>query len=324
MMKGLNRIRGSSRVIGEVRNAVSIYATSDATVLIDGETGTGKEVVARALHDEGGRASGPFVTVDCGTIPESLFESEIFGHARGAFTGAAQARPGLVAAANRGTLFLDEIENLPLSQQGKILRLLQEREFRPVGAEYIRSADVRVVAATNRSLHTMVDAGQFRVDLLFRLEVLRLRVPPLRERLEDLEALLESLVARAGACPRTVYLAPSDAQFAKLRARSWPGNVRELANLVERAAALAPALGWAVAWHAAIVGARPGAQLSHFPAEWGMGRLVSEREQRQVARVRDALERNRWRREATARDLGISRVTLWRQMRRLGLEARAS
>jgi transcriptional regulator with GAF, ATPase, and Fis domain len=320
MMKGLNRIRGCSAVITEVRDAVSLYAASDATVLIDGETGTGKEVVARALHEEGGRGSRPFVTVDCGTIPEALFESEIFGHARGAFTGASQARPGLVAAANHGTLFLDEVENLPLSQQGKILRLLQEREFRPVGAERVRSANVRVIAATNRVLGPMVDAGNFRADLLFRLEVLRLRVPPLRERVEDIEALLEALVARVNLCPGTYYLVPSEAQFAKLRERSWPGNVRELANLVERAGALAPVVGWAVAWHSAIVGARPGAQRALLPPGWGMNRAPSEREQRQLVRVRDALERNRWRREATARDLGISRVTLWRQMRRLGLE----
>ncbi|MEO2168385.1 MAG: helix-turn-helix domain-containing protein, partial [bacterium] len=130
----------------------------------------------------------------------------------------------------------------------------------------------------------------------------------------------EALVARVNLCPGTYYLAPSEAQFAKLRERSWPGNVRELANLVERAGALAPAVGWAVAWHSAIVGARPGAQRARLPPGWGLNRAPSESEQRQLVRVRDALERNRWRREATARDLGISRVTLWRQMRRLGLE----
>ena len=313
MQDGLDRLRGRSRATRLLREQVRLYADSPATLLIEGETGSGKEVVARALHAVGRFRRGPFVGVDCGAIPESLFESELFGHARGAFTGASQQRLGLIASARGGTLFFDEIENLPLGQQRKILRLLEEREYRPVGGERVCRLDARFVAATNRNLRAAVEAGEVREDLLYRLEVLRIEVPPLRLRLEDLPDLLE-------------HLAGGDAEFslpgrelmADLRARPWRGNVRELGNIVERARALVPTVGWGEAWHAAIRGRRSGG--GSVPLGMPLGRAQPKIPR--IERLERALARNDWHRAATAAELGISRATLWRHMRDLGIRRR--
>ena len=319
-MRGSGRIKGESGGIRQVRSSVRIYARSEATLLLVGETGAGKEVVAQAVHEESPRGRGPFVAIDCAALPDALFESEVFGHERGAFTGALTGRRGLVGAAERGTLFLDEIENLPLAQQGKILRLLQNREYRPVGSERVHRADIRILAATNRSLDSMAECGRFRSDLLYRLDVLRIEVPPLRDRVEDISCLLAELAPTEGTEGGFPFSLPEDYQMRRLRERRWPGNVRELANVVERAVAIAPAVGWSSAWHAAIFGQRPevGGGVVETSADTA---AQCEWRESEVSRTRAALEKNRWRREATARDLGISRVTLWRRMRRLGLEA---
>lgn len=206
---------------------------SELPALIVGETGVGKELFARALHEHGPRPSAPFVAVNCAALPDALFEAELFGHARGAFTGAERARPGLLAAAEGGTLFLDEIGELSLPRQASLLRVLQERSFRPVGGDQERPLRVRVVAATNRDLDDAVAQGTFRRDLLYRLDVLRIRVPALRERPGDLRRLVEHFLERAGS---TTTLAP--AALAALESHHWPGNVRELEHLVQRLAAL--------------------------------------------------------------------------------------
>jgi transcriptional regulator with PAS, ATPase and Fis domain len=214
-------------------------AKVDSTVLITGESGSGKERVARLVHDESTRATGPFIAVNCGAITETLLESELFGHARGAFTGATQDRPGLFEAANGGTLLLDEVGEVSPGMQVKLLRALQEREIRRVGENKNRRIDVRVVAATNRDLAERVASGDFRQDLYYRLKVVELHVPPLRERRDDTLPLARVLLADAALRMKRKItgLAPSAAD--QLLRHAWPGNVRELENTMERAVALA-------------------------------------------------------------------------------------
>jgi transcriptional regulator with GAF, ATPase, and Fis domain len=213
------------------------FAPTPMPVLILGESGTGKELVARALHEGSPRRSGPFVSENCAAIPETLLESVLFGHVKGAFTGAIKDHPGHFVAAHGGTLFLDEIGDMPLSMQAKILRALQEGEVRPVGGNRARSVDVRVVAATNRDLQAMVAEGKFRQDLFYRLNVLRVTLPPLRERGDDVVTLARHFLAKAAAHrPRPPHL--SAAAEALLRSARWPGNVRQLINEMQRVAAL--------------------------------------------------------------------------------------
>jgi DNA-binding NtrC family response regulator len=217
-------------------------AASDVTVLIEGETGTGKDALCEAIHQASTRAGGPLIVVDCGAVPPNLFESELFGHERGSFTGADRARAGVFEEAEGGTLFLDEIGELPLPLQPKLLRVLEARTVTRIGSAQARKVNVRVIAATNRDLREEVNRATFRQDLYFRLEVVRLRVPPLRERLDDLpllvEACLKQLRARDGAhLPEQL----SAVALAHLYAQPWPGNVRELFNAVEQAALQLPA-----------------------------------------------------------------------------------
>jgi two-component system response regulator HydG len=211
---------------------------SDATVLVTGESGTGKELVARALHMIGPRRSGPFVAVNCAAVPEGLFESELFGHAKGAFTDARHARAGLFARAHGGTLFLDEIGDMPLGTQGKLLRALQDGVVRPVGADRENATDVRVVAATHRDLEQEVAQGRFRQDLFFRIQVLEIALPPLRARGNDVLLLAHELLRRASArAGRAMPLIPPSVA-GKLLAYEWPGNVRELENCIARMSTL--------------------------------------------------------------------------------------
>jgi len=211
------------------------FARAEAPVCITGETGTGKELCARAMHHLSHRQRAPFIAVDCGALPEQLFENEMFGHSRGAFTDAHRDHKGLIAIAEGGTLFLDEVDALSLPSQAKLLRFLQERTFRPLGSDRFETADVRVIAATNRDLEAVVRDRQFRSDLFFRLNVLRLRLPPLRERRSDLELLAHAALKHywAGAAEEVPVIAP--AALRALRVHDWPGNVRELYNVVQRA-----------------------------------------------------------------------------------------
>jgi MoxR-like ATPase len=217
------------RALGQLDAAID----GDLPVLVVGETGTGKELFARALHEQGPRARATLCAVNCAAIPDSLFEAELFGHARGSFTGADRMRPGLYARAEGGTLFLDEIGELSLARQATLLRVLETRKYRPVGSDEERAADVRIVAATNRDLAESVRLGTFRQDLLYRLDVLRVRVPPLRERSGDVPLLLRRFLSAAGV---DVEVAPR--ALARLSAYAWPGNVRELSHLAQRLAAL--------------------------------------------------------------------------------------
>lgn len=230
---------GSSEPISQVRKLISKVADTDASVLILGESGTGKELVARNIHALSSRQNKPFVPINCGAIPAELLESELFGHEKGAFTGAITSRQGRFELANGGTLFLDEIGDMPLAMQVKLLRILQERSFERVGSSKSIAIDVRIIAATHRNLEQAIEAGSFREDLFYRLNVFPIDMPPLRNRKEDLPLLLNELIARIESENRpSIRLLP--AALDVLSRHHWPGNVRELANLVERLAILYP------------------------------------------------------------------------------------
>ena len=238
---GTGSLIGSSAPMASLREIMAKVAPSPAPVLITGESGTGKELVARALHRGSSRVEQPFVAVNCTALPDSLLESELFGHTRGAFSGATAPRRGLFVEADGGTLFLDEIGDMPAALQAKMLRVLQDGEVRPVGSDTVRRVDVRIVAATNQDIEKQVTAGRFRSDLFFRLNVVSITVPPLRERTGDVPELVQFFIGRAlarnpGAKAR--YMS-ADA-IARLTEHAWPGNVRELENLVERLVILAP------------------------------------------------------------------------------------
>ncbi|MCW5653059.1 sigma-54 dependent transcriptional regulator [Hydrogenophaga sp.] len=236
--QALHRIVGRSPSIQQIKGRIEKVATSMAPVLILGESGTGKELVARAVHECSHRGTGPFVAVNCGAIPENLIEAEFFGARKGAYTGATQDREGYFQAARGGTLFLDEIGDLPLAMQAKLLRVIQERRVRSLGGVQEESVDVRLVSATHRDLAMLVQNGLFRQDLFYRLNVIELRTPALRERREDLAALVDALLARL--CAESAQSVPtlSPRALAWLQARELPGNVRELENLLQRALAL--------------------------------------------------------------------------------------
>ena len=242
----IDRARGGAQLVGDgpamrrVAQQVQIVAPTEATVLISGESGTGKEVVARAIHEQSRRKDQPMVRVNCGAISESLFESEFFGHVRGAFTGALKDRLGRFELADGGTLFLDEIGEVPLAMQSKLLRVLQEQEFERVGDTRTRKVDVRVIAATNRDLRAEVDAGRFRQDLFYRLSVFPIELPPLRERRADIAALANHFLSLANQRQPGRALRLSQAGLHQLERHDWPGNVRELQNVIERAIILAP------------------------------------------------------------------------------------
>jgi len=322
---------GTSPVMERLRRDVELVARSDFTVLVTGETGTGKELVARAVHDASGRAEEAMIYVNCAALPETLADSELFGHVRGAFTGATAQRPGKFEVADGGTLFLDEIGELPLSVQPKLLRALQEGEIQRVGTERPVRVDVRVLAATNRDLERAVEAGEFRADLFHRLNVYPLRVPPLRERKEDIPLLAgyfcDLIRRRLGLGP--VRLLPETVEA--LQRYAWPGNVRELENVLSRAALKAAA--GVEAGDPVILGPRhfgreffeaegPGAaeapiRLSPAPASRNLRDAVREF---QRGLIRRRLEENDGNWAATARSLGLHRSNLHHLARRLGLK----
>jgi two-component system NtrC family response regulator len=231
-------IIGRSRAMEEIVRRAERVADTKSTVLITGETGTGKELVARAIHDRSAQRDMPLIKVNCAAIPESLLESELFGHVRGAFTGATTTKKGKFALADGGTIFLDEIGTMPPSLQAKLLRVLQEREFEPLGAERSERVDVRVIAATNRDLRRMVAEGAFQGDLFYRLNVIPIELPPLRERREDIPALVEHFARKHAQRTGRRIDGIDDAALAALQQYDWPGNVRELENTIERAVVL--------------------------------------------------------------------------------------
>lgn len=281
-------------------------AASDITVLIEGETGTGKELAARAIHERSPRAKGPFVVFDCSTVPSELMESELFGHVKGAFTGAAETRKGAVEEAKEGTLFLDEIGELPMNLQPKLLRLLDRREFRRLGTADTVSTDVRFVTATNRDLGSLVKQDRFRKDLLYRVSAARVVLPPLRERPEDIPILGRHFLEHIGESQGKLINLKKGA-LKKLQNHTWPGNVRELKNVLETAAVL-------VKWED--VG--PEDVPLHTEASWpdSPGSLADAEAQA----VRDALDRAGGNRRKASRLLGIAPSTLYAKMKRFGLE----
>jgi DNA-binding NtrC family response regulator len=225
---------GESPAFKRLLEQIERFAGCDATVLINGETGTGKELTARAIHYLSGRREGPFIPINCGSMPDSLFGSELFGHTRGAFTDAHENRQGLIAQAEAGTLFLDELEALSRRGQVALLRFLQDHEYRPLGSARVRIANVRVLGATNGNLADLARAGEFRQDLLYRLNVLTLDVPPLRDRADDVVVLAQALLRKLGSRYQITSRRFHPEALAALRAHDWPGNVRELENLVHR------------------------------------------------------------------------------------------
>jgi two-component system response regulator HydG len=309
---GLEHIVGRSAAMRELLERVARVAPTDATVLISGESGTGKELVARALHVASRRGERPFVPVNCAAITETLLESELFGHARGAFTGASRARRGLFEEANGGTLFIDEIGETSPGFQAKLLRALQEGEIRRVGESTPVQVDVRVVAATNQELRRAISERRFREDLYYRLAVVPMRIPPLRERREDVPLLaahfLQRFVRRTGA---TRTLGPD--AVARLLEHDWPGNVRELENVIEQAAALASA----PELRAADVQIEPPASP---PGPEGVRTLAAAVEDAERRAIEAALARSGGDLAKVARELGVSATTLWRKMKRLALQ----
>jgi two-component system C4-dicarboxylate transport response regulator DctD len=294
-------LRGDSPALHALRALVLQLAPLPADVLLLGETGTGKELVARALHDHSGRG-GPFVAINCAALPETLMEAELFGHAAGAFTGAQRAQVGRITHAHRGTLFLDELEAMPASLQAKLLRVLQERELRPLGSNETLALDLRVVAAANEPLRRLVDEGRLRADLYYRLEAVTLSVPPLRERRDDIPALFGHFVAQAAA--RFGREAPPVAPvlMAALLARPWPGNVRELRGAAERHALGLPALREA--------GPAEG------PAEPTLAETLAAVE---AGLLRDALRRAQGNAVVAGARLGLPPATLYRRLKSAGL-----
>jgi len=304
-------IIGTSRLLKSVMEQIAIVAPTDSTVLIQGETGTGKELIAQAIHNLSPRRDTPLVKLNCAAIPAGLIESELFGHERGAFTGALTQRIGRFEMANGGTLFLDEIGDLALDLQVKLLRVIQEQEFERLGSTRSIRVDVRLVAATHRDLVQMVEDKEFRADLYYRLGVFPVSLPPLRDRREDIPALVRHFVARyAERMHRTVQEIPSETMEAMV-AYDWPGNIRELQNFIERGVILSAGS----VFHAPPTPLRR--QNTSLPA----GTKTLEDATRD--HVLQALEETRWvvgGRQGAAARLGIARTTLIAKMRRLGIE----
>lgn len=303
----------------EVFRIIERVAKEDVTVLVRGETGTGKELVAHAIHALSPRSKGPFRAINCAALPPNLLESELFGHARGAFTGAVRDTPGHMQLAHKGTLFLDEVAELPLDLQAKLLRVLETRTVLPVGAREPVPIDIRIVSATHCSLRNAVDEGRFRADLMYRLRVIPIFLPALRERKEDIGLLCEKLIERMNRAARRQVERVSPSALAVLERYDWPGNVRELANVLAYAYAIGDGpliqpsdLPQEVAQHAQATAAPSAA-----PARVnGAAALLAPEAKRLLA----VLERSGGNKNKAAKILGVSRVTLWRRLRALGID----
>ena len=312
---GLPRIIGNSAALRHVLDLVRAVASTDATVLINGETGTGKELIAEAIHKSSHRSHGPFVKVNCAAIPAGLLESELFGHERGAYTGAVTRSIGRFERANRGTLFLDEIGDLPLELQSKLLRVMQERQFERLGGAATIHTDVRVICATNRNLLEMVNEHQFRADLFYRLSVFPIELPPLRDRPDDIPLLVHHFAAHHAARMRKRITAISDEFIAALAQQSWPGNVRELENFIERSMILSTGV--------VLSGALP-TPTHAIPdgSKWSKASTPVTLEQAERSHILDTLQQTDGLvggRNGAAARLGVPRTTLIYKMKQLGI-----
>jgi DNA-binding NtrC family response regulator len=299
----------------EVYRAVARVAPTDVSVLILGASGTGKELVARAIHDHSGRAKMPFVPVNCGALPENILESELFGHEKGAFTGADSSRPGLFEAAHGGTLFLDEISETKPSFQVNLLRAVQEQQVRRVGSHKYTPVNVRILAASNRDLTKTMAAGQFREDLYYRLSVVEIKLPSLEERRDDIPLLVQHFLKRSNQKNKRSVKITDDA-VRVLSSASWPGNVRELENLVERLAIFCTSgeIGAADVEHERRAAHSNGATAA---VEANAARTLEDMERQHILRV---LQENAGNKSKAARALGIERKTLYQKARRLGID----
>jgi transcriptional regulator with PAS, ATPase and Fis domain len=313
---------GRSRQMQRVFELIARIAQNDITVLIEGESGTGKELVAQAIHQSSHRARKPFVVVNCGALPESLLESELFGHIRGAFTGAIKNKRGLFEEANDGTIFLDEIGEMSPALQMKLLRFLQDGEIKRVGSNTVLKLEVRVLTATNRNLQQMVNEGKFRSDLYYRLNVIQITLPPLRERMEDLPILASHFLRKYAGRLRKPLAGISPEAMQKLSEYNWPGNVRELENVMERAVALASDIKLGIADFPDVIRKASGAALQHSPSEVIAGSTIGanralrptleEVERQYILETVTACEGNY---DEAAKQLGIGRTTLWRKLK---------
>jgi len=313
---GFPTIIGNSTALQQVLGLVRVVAPTDATVLIQGETGTGKELIAEAIHKCSERSSGPFMKVNCAAIPSGLLESELFGHERGAYTGAFARSIGRFERANRGTLFLDEIGDLPLELQPKLLRVIQERQFERLGGTATIRTDVRVICATHRNLIEMVDEQQFRIDLFYRLSVFPIELPPLRDRTEDIRPLVHHFAMDCADRMRKPIRAISEEFMAALARHSWPGNVRELQNFIERSVILSTG--------SVLSGGLPGLAItcggSKRPQISGPVTL-EEAERSHILQTLQRTEGVIGGRSGAAARLGMPRTTLISKMRRLGISS---
>ncbi|HTI39353.1 MAG TPA: sigma-54 dependent transcriptional regulator [Vicinamibacterales bacterium] len=313
---GADALVGESEPIRRVRELVSRAAAAEGTVLITGETGTGKELVARAIHAQSSRAARAFVAINCAALSDSLLENELFGHARGAFTGAASARAGLIEHANGGTLLLDEVGTMPAPLQAKLLRALESGEVRRIGENDPRRVDVRFVAATNTDLPAAINAGTFRADLFYRLNVHRIHLPPLRERPGDAALLLAHFVGRYGV--RSGTAAVSDEARDVFLRYSYPGNVRQLEHIVQRALAVSRGPSIEVADLPEELFDVPPADAQERASE---GSVAAARERAEREMIVATIARHRGELAAAARELQVSRTTLWRLMRKHQIQA---
>jgi two-component system, NtrC family, response regulator AtoC len=307
---------GRSPAMRRMYDTLMRAALTETSVLVTGESGTGKELAARALHDKGRRAGGPFVAVNCGALPESLLESELFGHVRGSFTDARASRSGLLVRASGGTLFLDEIGEAPPGLQAKLLRALEDRRVRPVGGDEERPFDVRLVCATNRDLETEIEAGRFRADLYYRINVIRIDLPPLRARADDIILIAQRLVRQFAATSNKNITGIAAPAAEKLLAYAWPGNVRELRNCIERAVALTRFEEITVADLPEPVRDYRRSRLVLDLDDPGALPRLDDVERRYILRVLEAVNGHRAR---AAEVLGLDRKTLYRKLARYGV-----
>ncbi|MGR6036202.1 MAG: sigma-54-dependent transcriptional regulator [Candidatus Nitrosoglobus sp.] len=309
------RLLGESAPMQAVRSQIAKLACSQAPVYISGESGTGKELVARLIHEQGPRAAGPFVPVNCGAIPDALMESEFFGYEKGSFTGATRDQVGLFQAADGGTLFLDEVADLPLSMQVKLLRAIQERAVRPIGSQQEIPIDARILCATHQNLALLVKAGEFRQDLFYRLNIIELPVPPLRERASDIPSLAEHILNRLAAINQIVSPRLTPAALERLQGYSFPGNVRELENILERALILC---------EGGVIDAKDlllsRVEWANIPQSLAGGPLENRLEDVERQAILQALERTYYNKTAAAKLLGITFRALRYRLKKLELE----
>ena len=301
----------NSNAMKSIFNILPQISDSDASVLIEGETGTGKELMARAIHNMSHRKSAPFIAINCGALPDTLLESELFGYKKGAFTHAVKDKPGQFALADGGTVFLDEIGDTSPAFQVRLLRVLQEHEYTPLGGIEKETSNVRIIAATNKHLSTLVDKNEFRQDLYYRINVIRISLPPLRQRMEDIPALVDRFIAKLNLRQGKFIQGIDQEVLAAFMAHDFPGNIRELENIIE---------------HAFVLCTEGYIKINHLPGSLYQGPEADEDQDSdpvkaaQIRMISDALARNNNNRNAAARDLGIHKSTLFRRIKRLGIQ----